>query len=163
MDLRRPPDKPKAGLFGKCFCRVPGSHRQALHDMLKSMSNFGVYAYRRITWKDNKLQIVVKMGGRGNRWAACIWLIHLSLVDSLVSCIREQNFRISYNDTDPIPYYWPLSISTGAQYVTPHSKIYCEKVKMCRFSSGNWFFCTKFVQLAVAGKTHNSCASQKIV
>jgi hypothetical protein len=35
------------------------------------------------------------------------------------------------------------SISTGAQYVTPDSTIYCEKVKMCRFSSGNWFFCTK--------------------
>jgi hypothetical protein len=50
------------------------------------------------------------------------------------------------------------SISTGAQYVTPDSKIYCEKVKMCRFSSGNWFFCTKFVQLALAG---NSCAPPK--
>jgi hypothetical protein len=36
----------------------------------------------------------------------------------------------------------------GAQYVTPDSKIYCEKGNMCRFSSGNWFFCTKFVQLA---------------
>jgi len=31
------------------------------------------------------------------------------------------------------------------------SKIYCEKVKICRFSLGNWFFCTKFMQLAVAG------------
>jgi hypothetical protein len=43
-----------------------------------------------------------------------------------------------------------------AQYVTPDSKIYCEKVKMCRFSSGHWFFCTKFVHLAVAGKRHNA-------
>jgi hypothetical protein len=25
------------------------------------------------------------------------------------------------------------TISTGAQYVTPDNKIYCEKVKMCRF------------------------------
>jgi hypothetical protein len=33
------------------------------------------------------------------------------------------------------------SISIGAQYVTPpHSKNYCEKVKMCRFSSRNSFF-----------------------
>ncbi len=32
------------------------------------------------------------------------------------------------------------STSTSAQYVTPISKIYCEKVKMCLFSSGNWFF-----------------------
>jgi hypothetical protein len=48
------------------------------------------------------------------------------------------------------------SISTSAQYVTPHSKICCEKVKMCWFSSGNWFFCTKFVQLARAGKRHNT-------
>ncbi len=46
------------------------------------------------------------------------------------------------------------SVSTGgAQYVTADSKIYCEKVKMCRFSSGNWFFCTKFVQ---AGKSRNT-------
>jgi hypothetical protein len=44
------------------------------------------------------------------------------------------------------------SISNGAQYVTPDSKIYCEKVKMCHFSSGNWFLCTKFMQLVVAGK-----------
>jgi hypothetical protein len=29
------------------------------------------------------------------------------------------------------------SISIGAQYVTPYSNIYCEKVKMCPFSSGN--------------------------
>jgi hypothetical protein len=50
------------------------------------------------------------------------------------------------------------SISTGAQYVTPDSKIYSEKVKMSRFSSGNWFFfCTKLVvQLAVAGKRCNT-------
>jgi hypothetical protein len=27
--------------------------------------------------------------------------------------------------------------STGVQYVTPNKKNYCEKVKMCRFSSGN--------------------------
>ncbi len=26
---------------------------------------------------------------------------------------------------------------------------------MCQFSSGNWFFCTKFVQLVVAGKRRN--------
>ncbi len=36
-----------------------------------------------------------------------------------------------------------------AKYVTPDSKIYC---KMCRFSSGNWFFCS----LPVAGKRHNA-------
>ncbi len=54
-------------------------------------------------------------------------------------------------------FVFPLykSISTGAQYVTPDSKIYCEKVKMWRFSSGNRFFCTKFVQLAVPGKRRN--------
>jgi hypothetical protein len=27
---------------------------------------------------------------------------------------------------------------------------------MCRFSSGNWFFCTKFVQLAMASKRRNT-------
>jgi hypothetical protein len=49
-----------------------------------------------------------------------------------------------------------MSISTGAQCVTPDGKIYCEKVKMCRFSSGNWFSYTKFVQLAVAVKRRNA-------
>ncbi len=49
-----------------------------------------------------------------------------------------------------------LRISTCAQYVTPDNKIYCEKVKMCRFSSGNWFFCTKFGQLAMAGESRNT-------
>jgi hypothetical protein len=50
----------------------------------------------------------------------------------------------------------PKSISTDAQYVTPDSKIYCEKVNMCQFSSGNWFFCIKFVHLAVADKRCNT-------
>jgi hypothetical protein len=36
------------------------------------------------------------------------------------------------------------------------SKIYSEKVKMCWFSSGNSFFCTKFVQLALAGERRNT-------
>jgi hypothetical protein len=40
----------------------------------------------------------------------------------------------------------PKSISTGAQYVTPDSKIYCEKVKMCRFSSGNSVFLPSLVK-----------------
>ncbi len=38
--------------------------------------------------------------------------------------------------------WYPLhskSISNGVQYVTPDSKIYCKKVKMCWFSSGHWF------------------------
>jgi hypothetical protein len=48
------------------------------------------------------------------------------------------------------------SISTGAEYLTPDSKIDCEKMKICQFSSGNWFFCTKIVQLAVARKRHNT-------
>jgi hypothetical protein len=34
------------------------------------------------------------------------------------------------------------SISTGAQHVTPDSKIHCKNVKICWFSSGNWFLCT---------------------
>jgi hypothetical protein len=49
-----------------------------------------------------------------------------------------------------------MSISIGAQHVTPDSKLYCKKVKMRRFSSGNWSFRTKFVQLAVAGKRRNT-------
>jgi hypothetical protein len=53
------------------------------------------------------------------------------------------------------------SISTGAQYVTLDNKICCEKVKMCWFSLGNWFFYTKFVQLAVAGKRRNTVVHLK--
>jgi len=49
-----------------------------------------------------------------------------------------------------------------AQYVTPDSKIYYEKVKMSRFSSGTGIFCTKLVQLAVAEKgTTQLCTSKK--
>jgi hypothetical protein len=61
-----------------------------------------------------------------------------------------------------ISFYWPdwkgiaKSISTGAQYVTPDSKIYCEKVEMWRFRLGNWFFYTKFVPLAVDGERRNT-------
>jgi hypothetical protein len=50
------------------------------------------------------------------------------------------------------------SISNGAQYATPDSKIYCEKLKMSQFSSENCFFCTKFVQLAMAGKRRDIVA-----
>jgi hypothetical protein len=63
--------------------------------------------------------------------------------------------------------YWLLlgskSISNGAQNVTLDSKIYCKKVKMCWFTSGNWFSCTKIVQLLVAGKRGNTflCAFTK--
>jgi hypothetical protein len=48
--------------------------------------------------------------------------------------------------------------------VTPDSEIYCEKVKMCRFSCQEiGFFRTKFVQLAVAGlKVQHSCGVKKI-
>jgi hypothetical protein len=46
----------------------------------------------------------------------------------------------------------PPVLSIGLQTV----KFIAKKVKMCRFSSGNWFFCTKFVHLAVAGKRHNT-------
>jgi hypothetical protein len=54
------------------------------------------------------------------------------------------------------------SISTGDQYITPDSKIYCEKVKMCRFSSGKWFFCTNLWRLPwlVKGSTQ-LCTSKK--
>ncbi len=44
--------------------------------------------------------------------------------------------------------WFAKSISNSAQYVTPDSKVYCETVKRCQFSSGNWFFRTNFVQLA---------------
>jgi hypothetical protein len=46
----------------------------------------------------------------------------------------------------------PLVLSMWLQTV----KDIVEKVKMCRFSSGNWFFCTKFVHLAVAGERCNT-------
>jgi hypothetical protein len=56
-------------------------------------------------------------------------------------------------------------ISNDAQNVSPDNKIYCKKVKMCQFSSGNWFFGTKFLQLAVVGKWPNTvvlpCAPPK--
>jgi hypothetical protein len=48
-----------------------------------------------------------------------------------------------------------MNKSTMAQI---HSKFYCEKVKMCWFSSVDWFFCTKFVQrAALAGTSKKEC------
>ncbi len=47
------------------------------------------------------------------------------------------------------------NISNGAQYLILNNKIYCEKIKLCWFSSRNWFFCTKFIQPAKVGKRHN--------
>jgi hypothetical protein len=44
--------------------------------------------------------------------------------------------------------------------VTPDSKIDLEEVKMCQFSSGNWFFSTKFTQLAEKCATQ-LCTSKK--
>jgi len=43
----------------------------------------------------------------------------------------------------------------GVTNMTPDSKIYCEKVKMCRFSSARFFY-TKIVQLAVAGERRSN-------
>ncbi len=51
----------------------------------------------------------------------------------------------------------PKNITNNAQYVTPYSEIYCDKVKMCcGFSLGIWFSCITFMQLAVAGKRRNT-------
>ncbi len=81
----------------------------------------------------------------------------------VMTCMQTSNYWCKQLVDDQIINYLEASIqttsqiiSTGAQYVTPDSKIYCEKVKMYRFSSGNWFFSTKFVQLAVAGKRRNT-------
>jgi hypothetical protein len=54
------------------------------------------------------------------------------------------------------------SISTGAQYVTPNNKIYCEKVEMSWYSSGNWFFVPNswLLQWLVNGTTQ-LCTSEK--
>ncbi len=73
--------------------------------------------------------------------------------------------QFSFNVEVSLPFQMNL-LTVRSQYVTPDSKIYCKKVKMCRFSSGNWcsgnwFFCTKFVQLAVAGKRRNTVVHLK--
>ncbi len=69
------------------------------------------------------------------------------------------NFNISTNSLNSVEaskVLWHIhrwkSISTSAQYVTPDSKIYCDRVKMCQFSSGNFFFRIKFVQLLCTSK-----------
>jgi hypothetical protein len=45
------------------------------------------------------------------------------------------------------------NISTVAQYVTPDSKIYCEKLKCAGLAQEIGFF--TFVQLAMAGERRN--------
>jgi hypothetical protein len=55
-----------------------------------------------------------------------------------LTTMGKYNFRGTNGDllfpglSESEPVY---SISTGALYVTPYSQIYCEKLKMCRFSS----------------------------
>jgi hypothetical protein len=60
--------------------------------------------------------------------------------------VEEQLSRSLYYNIKDLPLWhfkvWRCSksISTRARYVTPDSKIYCEKVRLFQFSSGNWFF-----------------------
>jgi hypothetical protein len=51
--------------------------------------------------------------------------------------------------------------AAGAQYVTPDSIVYCEKVKMCQYSSAKLVFLTKFVHLPMAGKRGNAVVQLK--
>ncbi len=68
--------------------------------------------------------------------------------------------QFSFNVEVSLPFQMNL-LTVRSQYVTTDSKIYCKKVKMCRFSSRNSFFSTKFVQLAVAGKWRNTVVHLK--
>ncbi len=57
------------------------------------------------------------------------------------------------------PFIKSKSISTGAQYVTPDSQKFLSKKSKCASFSlvqEIGIFCTKFVQLAVAGKRRNT-------
>ncbi len=97
----------------------------------------------------------------------CTALLRLLLATAMCAIMLSQNHfpepnRHRLDFPHPIyragshtKHYWRC-ISNDAQYVTPDSTIYSEKVKMCQFSWGNWFFCTKLVQLAAAGKRHNN-------
>jgi hypothetical protein len=51
---------------------------------------------------------------------------------------------------------WCKSISKGARYVTPDSKIYCKKSKCAGLACEIGFVHTKFVELAEAGKRCNT-------
>jgi hypothetical protein len=65
----------------------------------------------------------------------------------------NSDFKVQTSDFIPVCTYAGGTVLLEmlylqcAQYATPDSKIYCKKVKTCRFSSWNLFFCTKFVQL----------------
>jgi hypothetical protein len=50
------------------------------------------------------------------------------------------------------------TISTGAEYLTPDSKLDCEKMKICWFSSGNWVSCSL---LWLVKGTTQLCTSKK--
>ncbi len=84
------------------------------------------------------------------------WHKKLGITFIIIIIINSQYIRWVPDGYHDISYLPSIGrISTGGQYVTPDSKIYCEKVKICRFSRGNWFFCPKYVQLVVAGKRRN--------
>jgi hypothetical protein len=74
----------------------------------------------------------------------------------IIITINSHDIRWVLSEYRNISYLSSIGrISTGAQYVAPDSNIYCEKVKMSRFGTGSWFFCPKFVQLAMAGNGRN--------
>jgi hypothetical protein len=103
--------------------------------------------------------------GRGGEEETCLPAV-LSTPKHQTGPIEAAFFQIGHTRKF-LPVFYTKScksISKSAQYVTPDSKIYLEQVKMCRLSTGNWFFNTKVAQLAVSGKmlnAVNSCAPPK--
>ncbi len=91
-------------------------------------------------------------------------MVHILGVSSLLTmlyflCLSWQRWTSTHTCTFTFRSEASQSISTSAQYLTPDNKIYCEKVKMCRFSLENWFFLCS-LQWLVKGATH-LCTSKK--
>jgi hypothetical protein len=92
---------------------------------------------------------------------SCLHLFHLHFHKTLVSvrwliargigvwCVKS--WLVQTINIHP-PRASPTVLTMWLQTV----KFIARKSKCAGFSSGNWFFCTKFVQLAVAGKRRNT-------
>jgi len=92
---------------------------------------------------------------------SCLHLFHLHFHKTLVSvrwliargigvwCLKS--WLVQTINIHP-PRASPTVLTMWLQTV----KFIARKSKCAGFSSGNWFFCTKFVQLAVAGKRRNT-------
>ncbi len=159
-----PPESKKSLDGGWVPCPIHKFHPSPIGDAFKGLGQHPkefFFAFTGTSWVPagkmvGHLPFACKPSIIQIRNLSCLTLLKVcSCRPSLIWDLHHRATTLKILDLQPSATTLELtSISTGA--VTPDSKIYCEEVKMCRLSSGNWFFYTKLVQLPVAGERRNS-------